>query len=111
MTEQKNEKLNLFWVCAQTGRRYPAGVAFFNEEQGDYRLKIDALPEEKLIYLKVSSMNEGVVYYRVEAAVKKDGRVIQRVEIGSGQSDAENRYPIVMDIGPYSRNLVLEPKA
>lgn len=108
MLDKKSETFNLFWLCNQTGRKHPAGVAFFNEPQGDYRLKIDTMPDEKLIYLKVSSMSDGVIYYRVEAAVKKAGRITHRSEIGSGHANANDGYPIYMDIGPFSRTLVLE---
>lgn len=111
MLENKVEKFNLFWLCNQTGRKHPAGVAFFNESQSDYRLKIDTMPEDKLIYLKPSSMSDGVVYYRVEVAVKKAGRTTHRAEIGSGHAKSSDGYPIYMDIGPFSRTLVLEPRA
>jgi hypothetical protein len=112
LSDKKNEKFNLFWLCGQTGRKHPAGVAFFNEAQGDYRLKIDTMPDEKMIYLKVASLNENVVHYRVESAIKKAGRVIHRSEIGTGYSKSdEGGYPIYMDIGPYSRTLVLEQLA
>ena len=108
MTEAKNEKFNLYWLCKQTGRKHPAGVAFFNESQADYRLKIDTMPDDKLIYLKVSSMADGVILYRVETAVKKQGRVTHRAEIGAGHAKADEGYPIYMDIGPFERTLVME---
>ena len=104
---QKSERLNLYWLCNQTGRKHSAGVAFFNEEQGDYRLKIDVMPEDKTLFLKAVSSSEGVTYYRVEAAVKKAGRVVHRAEVGSGHSKKEEST-IYMDIGPFARTLVLE---
>lgn len=108
MTEKKNEKFSLYWVCNQTGRKHPAGVAFFNETQGDYRLKVDVMPEEKIVYLKASSLHEGKVLYRIETVVKKNGRPAHRTEIGAGYANADDGYPIYMDIGPFSRTLVLE---
>lgn len=104
---KKSERLNLHWLCDQTGRRHPAGVAFFNEEQGDYRLKIDIMPEEKTLYLKAISSSDDVTYYRVEAAVKKAGRVVHRAEVGSGYAKKDDTN-IYMSIGPFSRTLVLE---
>ncbi len=109
MSENKSERFNLFWLCKQTGRKHPAGVAFFNESQADYRLKIDTMPDDKLIYLKVSSMSDGKMLYRVETAVKKQGRVTHRAEIGSGYANADEGYPVYMDIGPFERSLVMEP--
>ena len=108
LTEIKSEKLSLYWLCNQTGRKHQAGVAFFNETQGDYRLKIDALPDDKMIFLKLSGASEGVVHYRVETVVKKNGRVTHRTQIGTGYSKSECGFPVFMDIGPYSRTLMLE---
>lgn len=105
--KQKSERLNLYWLCGQTGRKHPAGVAFFNEEQNDYRLKIDVMPEDKTLFLKAISSSDDVTYYRVEAAVKKAGRVVHRAEVGSGYAKKEDST-IYMDIGPFSRTLVLE---
>ncbi len=104
---QKSERLYLFWLCSQTGRKHPAGVAFFNNEQGDYRLKIDIMPDEKTLFLKVVSSSADTTYYRIEAAVKKAGRVVHRAEIGSGYAKKEDST-VYMDIGPFSRMLVLE---
>ncbi len=105
---QKSERLNLYWLCKETGRKHPAGVAFFNDEQSDYRLKIDVMPEDKIFYLKAASTSEDTTYYRVEAAVKKAGRVVHRAEIGSGYAKQADLSAIYMDIGPFSRTLVLE---
>lgn len=111
MKEKKNEKFNLLWFCPLTGKNHPAGVAFFNEDQGDYRLKVDVMPEDKVLYLKTSSMAGEKVLYRVEVAVRKNGRVSHRAEIGTGYANLNEGYPIYMDIGPYSRQLVLEQPA
>lgn len=108
--EQKTERLKLYWLCNQTGRKHPAGVAFFNEEQGDYRLKIDIMPEDKTLYLKAISSTDDITYYRVEAAVRKAGRVVHRAEIGSGYAKKED-LTVYMDIGPFARTLVLEQQS
>jgi len=104
---QKSERLNLYWLCEKTGRMHPAGVAFFNEDQGDYRLKIDILPEEKTLFLKAISRSEDATLYRIESAVRKSGRVVHRAEIGSGYA-RKNDPTIYMSVGPFSRTLVLE---
>lgn len=108
--QKKSERLNLYWLCEQTGRRHPAGVAFFNEDQGDYRLKVDILPEEKTLYLKAVSSSEDTTYYRIEATVKKAGRVAHRAEVGSGYAKKDDST-IYMSVGPFSRTLVLEQQA
>ncbi len=103
----------LYWLCNQTSRRYPAGVAFYNEANGDYRLSIDTFCENKVVYLKPVSMTEELVNFRVESAIrKKDGiGVHHRAEIGVGHANAEDGFPIYMDIGPFDRTLVLEASA
>jgi len=105
---KKTEKLILSWLCNQTGKKIPAGVAFFNETQGDYRLKIDAFPEDKLVYLKPTGTHEGTVCYRVETAVKRAGQVTHRAQIGTGYSQARGGLPVCMDVGPYSKTLMME---
>lgn len=108
---QKSEKFKLSWLCPQTGKKQPAGMAFYNEEQGDFRLKIDVFPEEKLIYLKTTSVDEQKAHYRIEAAVRRQGqRSMHRSEIGSGYALVGEGFPIYMDIGPYTRQLVLEQR-
>ena len=108
-TENTNGKIHkLYWLTQGSGKRYPAGVAFYNELQGDYRLKVDTFPEDKVIYLKPISMSDGLIHFRVEAAVRKQGVVLHRAEIGEGHASIENGYPIFMDIGPFTRTLVLE---
>lgn len=108
MPEKRNEKFCLQWLCTLTGKKHPAGVAFFNEDLGDYRLKVDVMPDDKILYLKISSMADEKVFYRVEAAVRRGGRITHRAEIGTGYANVNEGYPIYMDIGPYSRQLVLE---
>jgi len=102
-----SKKLNLIWLCEETGLRLPAGAAFYNEDHGDYRLKVDLLPEEKILFLKMMSSDEKKTLYRVEVGLKKEGRVIGRVEVGHGESKI-GESTIVMDIGPFSKRLVLE---
>lgn len=105
---KKAEKLVLSWLCTQTGKKIPAGVAFFNETQGDYRLKIDAFPEDKIVYLKPTGARDGNAYYRVETAVRRGGQVTHRAQIGTGYSKTASGLPVFMDVGPYSKTLMME---
>lgn len=108
MTNEKSEKFNLYWLCSQTGKTQPAGVAFFNETQGDYRLKIDAFPDDKLVFLKLTGSSGNVIQYRVETVVKRAGQVTHRTQIGTGYSKSDSGLPVFMDIGPYSKVLMME---
>jgi hypothetical protein len=61
--------------------------------------------------MKVSSMTEGKVLYRLEVTVRKEGRVTHRAEVGIGYCNVDEGYPIYIDVGPFSRQLVLEQRA
>ena len=69
---------------------------------------MDLFSEDKVFYLKPVGMKDGLINFRVEAAVRKNGVVLHRAEIGEGHASAESGYPIYMDIGPFCRTLVLE---
>lgn len=62
------------------------------------------------LYLKATSMHEDKIFYRVEKVCRKgpQGRFVHRADIGSGSANASDGFPISMDIGPYSKILVLE---
>ncbi len=108
---KENQCHRLFWLCGQTGRKVSAGVAFFNESKGDYRLKVDTFCEDKYFYVKPVSMEDGVINFRVESLVKKKTGYPHRAEIGVGHASVAEGYPIFMEIGPFERTLVLEAAA
>lgn len=108
MTIENLDKFRLYWVCTETGKKLPAGVAFYNEQQSDFRLKIDALPDDKLIFLRPTGTADGSCQYRVETVVKKNGKSAHRATIGTGYSRSQTGMPVVMDIGPYNKALLME---
>lgn len=109
--ENKNKMHRLYWICKITGKRFPAGVAFYNEVNGDYRLKVDTFCHDKSIFLKPIALQNEVIQFRVESVMcKKDGPS-QRVEIGIGEANASKGFPVVMNIGPFDRPLVMEAAA
>lgn len=112
MYSEKSEKFKLFWLCPLSGKKTAAGLAFFNETHGDYRLKVDAFRDGKPVFLKITAMSDGVIRYRVEKLGRRKAlNGPQRTEIGRGYSDADGSYPIRMEIGPYSKLLVMEQAA
>lgn len=108
MLDQKQETLRLFWLCEKTGKRIPAGVAFYNESENDYRLKIDTMPDDKIIFLKAIGVMQEQIRFRVEIGVRKLGKVVHRAEIGTGSANVTDGYPVFMEIGPFSKTLVME---
>lgn len=98
----------LYWLDNDSGQKIPAGVAFFNSIEGDYRLKVDTFCNDKQVYLKPVSMEEGVINFRVEALSHRRSGPSIRNDIGTGHAAVRDGYPIYLDIGPFSRTLVLE---
>jgi hypothetical protein len=109
--DNTNKLHRLYWVCRTSGKRFPAGVAFYNETAGDYRLKVDTFCQDKSVFLKPVSLHNEVIQFRVEAVVRRKDGPAQRVEIGMGEAEASKGFPIVMNIGPFDRSLVLEATA
>lgn len=111
MELQKSQKLRLLWIDKETGQKFPAGVGFHIPEYGEFRLKIDALSDDKQYFVKPVSGAEDRVNYRVEAVVKIGGRFSHRTEVGTGYMDNNTGGYIYMDVGPFSRSLALEVEA
>src|SRR5580704_1800921 len=111
MENQKSKKLDLCWIDTVTGKKFPAGVGFHLPEYGEFRLKIDALSDEKQFFAKPVSGADDRVNYRVEVVVKSAGRFSHRSEIGSGYMDSNPGGFIYMDIGPFCRSLALKVEA
>ena len=95
----KTKKLYLFWSDEINDFRYIAGVAFREEEFGEYRLKVDSYPHRRL-YLKAVNTNEGRIDYRVDE-VKKIKNDIIRCQAGFGYGDKETNHDVVIHIVPH----------
>jgi hypothetical protein len=109
--KKKPELFYLYWLDTFTGKRYRAGVAFYQEEFLEYQLKLDVVTDGRPLYLKPSGSIDSRVNYRVESVVKRrDGRFLRRVEVGTGYSDSNTDNEVQIDLGPFSRLLVLDLK-
>lgn len=109
--ENENKIHRLYWLCKSSGKRFPAGVAFYNEANGDYRLKVDTFCQDKSVYLKPVALQNEMIQFRVESVLRKKEGPGQRVEIGFGEANAAKGFPIVMNIGPFDRALIMEAAA
>jgi hypothetical protein len=104
--KQSGRKDNLIWVDSQTGETFHAGVAFFNEVYGEYRLVLDA--PRTVLYLRPKEVRNGQTFYTVFAAIENNGKFSHRVEVGNGYSNFESNNQIFMKLGRYSnQRLVL----
>ena len=105
MKNEKAETFYLSWLDSKRGMRKPAGVAFFDSEFGDYRLKLDFFPETQY-YLR-SMGGDGVTNrYRLEVVHKnKEGKFQRRVPVGEGCSLASG--DIRIEPFPFEKELIL----
>lgn len=106
--KEKNKKLDLLWIDKETGQRFPAGVAFYHEDKGEYRLKVDAMADDKMVFLKPVMSENNEIKYQVEVVIKKNGKFLRHSPIGIGHSSTQTGRYIFMDLGPFSRSLVLD---
>lgn len=106
ITENKKpETCYLWWLDAKHGTRSPAGVAFFDDQFGDYRFKIDFFPDNQY-YLRCMGGEAGRVQYRLEVIHKnKEGKFLRRVPVGEGYSDPNGDVRI--RVFPLDKELVL----
>lgn len=101
-----SKPLLLWWFDQKTKKNLPAGVAFYDEKFGEYRLKLDIHPDTQYYLKPTASANESV-HYRAEVVIKKDGKFHQRKVVGEGQSSSETHGDVFIEFGPYSKLLVL----
>lgn len=107
----KAEKFFLWWLERDTGKRHPAGVAFYRDIEGEYLLKID--------FLKVLQEKEGTslrlrpignvddrLLFRAESVIR-NGSKPERFVVGEGYTDQSTEGDIHIELGPFDRKLVL----
>ena len=97
--KSRTENFYLWWVEEKTKKRYFAGVAFREEEYGEYRLKIDCYPNRRL-YLKDYKTQDDAIIFRVEECKKLGNRVLRNT-LGCAYSSRETKGDIEMVIAPH----------
>lgn len=94
-----------------TGSRQKAGVAFYEEEYGEYRLKIDflSLAEDRPpnVFLRAIGAKNGHTDFVVEAVVRINRENVKRTAIGSGFSATVRGDEVHMKLGPFENILVM----
>ncbi len=98
---------DLFWMNPVTGKRLHAGKAFYDEQFGEYRLKVDEASEEKQYYLKPVGLINNELKYRLEQVIKKAGKFHHRQEKGDGYSSDVTGDEVHIDFGSSMKVLVL----
>ena len=100
------EILRMWWYDPPKEKNLSAGVAFYDKEYGEYRLKIDLLPETK-IYLRPIYTQEEHIFYLAEIVLKRQEKFIQRKQVGEAWSGPETNGDAFIMLGPFSKILVL----
>jgi hypothetical protein len=103
---KKQKKEDLIWLDTETGEKFHAGVAFFLEDFGEYRLILDA--PRTVLYLRPHKAHGDEINYLVHAPIDVNGKFSHRVEVGNGYSGSETNNHIYMKLGRYAnQRLVL----
>jgi hypothetical protein len=105
---KKLPKENLTWVNPHTGAQFHAGVAFYDEQFGEYRLVLDG--PRTVFNLKPVESNNHEVKYKVYCPITINGKFSHKVEVGHGHSNQQTNGDILITIGRYGSMRLLLPK-
>ena len=106
---KKAKKENLIWLNPETGATYHAGVAFYDEEYGEYRAILDG--PRTVFYLRPCESDGDEVKFKVLAPIIIRGKLSHKVEMGQGYCNPSTEGKIFITIGRYgAMKLVLTPK-
>ena len=83
---KKSETFYLWWHNNYTQKLNNAGVAFYDERFGEYKLNIDMWPGVEYILRPVGHENDKTIY-RGEVTVRKNGKYFKRMPVAEGFSD------------------------
>ncbi len=96
---KKQKKMDLIWMEPESGEKFHAGVAFYIEEFGEYRLVLDA--PRTILYLRPKEATENKIDYVIHAPIEVNGKFSHRVEVGYGYSSPETENHVFMKLGRY----------
>jgi hypothetical protein len=103
-TTQKPLTHYISWIDPQTKKTYNAGVAFYEEEYAEYRLKIDDLGNRKLYIKAIESTNDQVTY-RIDEVVEVKGKKF-RTLAGEGFSNKDTKGDVIFQVKPFFSSLL-----
>jgi hypothetical protein len=98
-----DEIYQLWWQNQKTGRRLYAGRAYYHESYGDYSIHLhmfDSTQKKDLFdsyYLRPKQCCEEGIFFEVQKAIYKEGRVF-RLQMGSAFQSHLNKAEIEIDL-------------
>ncbi len=104
---KEREHFYLWWHCPQTQNRDMAGVAYYDEEDGDYRLVLNFFPDN-VYFLKCIGATSDQCRYRL-IAVKPRGGKGSRYYQGDGILN-NSANEIIIQAAPFTKLLVMSLK-
>src|SRR5210317_1966393 len=106
IVNKKERPYQLWWHDKHSDRFLPAGVAFHNENHGDYTLKLDIHPDQKFILRPISTLDDQTEY-RIELFYKREGKAPLKRCIGRGVSNYNTNGNVHIELNPYVKALIL----
>lgn len=107
MDTNKTETFYLKWQDPRDQKLRDAGVAFYNEEYGEYLLKVDE-DQGKQLFLKAVHQDEEKTYYRMEMVIKRaNGKFLKRQAVGDGYCNKQTSGDIHINYGSKYATLIL----
>lgn len=107
MKKTYNNKFHLWWLNTITNKRLHAGLAYFNEEKGDYSLILSSLEtsyEKKRsfeVFLRPILTGCSSIYYRVEKVISCRGKV-NRHTVGEAFLNEKTDGEVHITFEPYT---------
>lgn len=98
------ERFYLWWECPKTSQRDIAGVAYYNESNGDYRVVINFLPDNNY-FLKSIGGPSDEWRYRLLSVKAKGGKTSRFIQ-GEGVLNQE-KNEVVIRLYPFVKPLIL----
>lgn len=106
---QGSKPHSLWWENTRTNLRTYAGVAFYDDRFGEFRLRANVFDEGKQLYCRAIQSENEKVAYRVEIVKKKNGKFWKREKAGEGLLSKETNGEIHLQVPPYESKLILVP--
>ncbi len=106
MNEKKEYPLG--WYDPRSGEIFHAGFAVYNEDRGDYFLKIAEEADKRQFYLKLSGHQDGNTSYRLEMVTGNfHQKLMKRMVVGQGESTPYTNNNIHINYGSKYKILIL----
>lgn len=100
-----DERFYVWWYCPQTKLRDMAGVAYYNEKNGDYRLILNFFPDNNYFLKCLGGGTNEPCHYRLLSVKERKGK---KGRFFQGEGVLDNvANEIIIQTAPFSKWLVV----